>query len=283
MSGIRVKLLSDIHLEHFNKYPGIDYFIPPDSNVDVICLCGDIGCPKDASYQEFLGDCAKKCNMYTFVLMGNHEAYGSSVAEAAKKIESVCGTINGSLDSQKIIFMNNSTFDVQRYRFLGTTLWSDIDPSEAWNIRTCISDYRMIRQWGIGESKYAFDKNVSWLRMNLHQAWEDDKKVVVMTHHAPLLNLGNPKHAYSSLKSAFCSDLHDLIKSNNEVISYWFYGHNHYSETKKIGNTVIMSNQMGYVDEDESENEFIDTSKYDEPLHEHKENNFDKNQVILLQ
>lgn len=247
---LKVKLLSDIHLEKLESYPGIAAFIPEKDEIDVICLCGDIGDPRDLSYTHFLRDCANKCNIHTFVIMGNHEAYGDSIQNTTKVISTVCDIINKQIGKEKAVFLNNSYVDVHDYRFMGTTLWTDIDPSEAWNIRCSIADFQYIKGWGIGESISKFHENVAWLRVNIQAASEDNKKAVILSHHVPLLSLGNPEYAGSPLKSAFASDLSEFIKQNTDTISYWFYGHDHYSATKKVGNTIIMSNQKGYYDEE---------------------------------
>jgi predicted MPP superfamily phosphohydrolase len=268
---LHVKLVSDIHLEFYDKYPGIHEFIntsraPPCSRppADIICLCGDIGDPKLPSYKQFLEDCANACTKYTFVIMGNHEAYGKSIQQTKHMIQNVCDQVNADVSrtgsKAKIVFLDNNTVEVGNYRFIGTTLWSEIDPTEAWNIRCCISDYSRIQQWGIGETNHQYTKNVAWLKQELLMTEIDDKKAIVLTHHVPLMHLGNPKYADSDLKSAFQSDLSDLIKKYTNTIEYWMYGHNHFSETVKYANTTLISNQAGYhgEGEDNMNNRFDD-------------------------
>jgi predicted phosphohydrolase len=247
---LSVKLLSDIHLEKMKSYPGLSHFIIEERNIDIICLCGDIGDPREESYKMFLTDCAKKCNMHTFVVMGNHEMYGKTIKETSSIINNICKNINIDLGDNKIIFLDQGSFDVQNIRFLGTTLWSDIDPQEAWNIRCCINDFRAIISWGISQHNYAFSKSVQWLQSSIEKAKADNKKVVVMTHYVPVMNVGNPQFVSSPLKSAFASDLYDFIKKYKDLILYWFYGHNHYSESTIIADTTcVVSNQMGYQKE----------------------------------
>jgi hypothetical protein len=91
---------------------------------------------------------------------------------------------------------------------------------------------------------------MAWLRGVVNEAEMDDVTLVVLTHHVPLLELGDPQHATSHINSAFASDLREFILINTDVISHWFYGHNHYSEQVTIGKTVILSNQVGYKGND---------------------------------
>lgn len=254
MPPLNIKLLSDIHLELMKGYLGMSHFIPPDQDVDIICLCGDIGDPSKPSFAQFLKDCTMRCNMHTFLIMGNHEAYGNTVEKAANNVAQICTNINehNGTDIQKLVFLNNTSFDIPHHnlRVLGSTLWTEVDPQEAWDIQCFISDFRRIQQWGIGDNNEAFHTNIAWLRASLQQAREDEVKTIIMTHHVPLMNLGHPRHAASPLKSAFSSDLYNFIKANTDVISYWFYGHDHFSTKKIIDTTTIMSNQMGYEGEE---------------------------------
>jgi DNA repair exonuclease SbcCD nuclease subunit len=244
---LAVVMLSDVHLEHYDVYPGIDHFlnIEEGRDIDIICLCGDIGDPRKPTYAQLIEECSALCKRHTFVIMGNHEAYGQTIEEAAKRIQQVCDSRGGG----KSVFLNNTTFDVEGYRFIGTTLWSEIDPAQAMHIRMCLNDFTQIKGWGMSQAMELFEQNVSWLRGVLGFADVEGMKAVVLTHHAPLLELRDPRYAGSRISSAFASDLSDLIREYTDIIPYWFYGHNHYSQTLKFLNTTCMSNQVGYYDE----------------------------------
>lgn len=244
---MKVKLLSDTHLEYYDMYPGIHTFIPPTQAqaVDVICLCGDIGDPGHEFYRRFIADCAAHAREAVLVIAGNHEMYGRTPTEAAVLIDRACAAVPGN----KAVFLNTSTWDIKGTRFLGTTLWSKIDPSCAWSIRQRVCDFHRIKNWGISNVMDAFHMNLAWLRSSIQEARaEDIENVVVLTHHAPLVTLGNPKYADSPLLSAFCSDLEDFILANDDIVSHWFYGHTHFSECVTVGRTTVMSNQADDFD-----------------------------------
>lgn len=243
---LTIHVVSDIHLEHRGS------FSLPETQFDILCLCGDIGNPALPSYKDFLSQCAAKSSLYTFVIMGNHEAYGKTLQQTADMIQTVCDDVNLQIAETKVVFLNNACFDLANgYRVIGTTLWSNIVSSDAWHIRTHLSDFSRIKGWSIGEVNDEFAKNVVWLRCILLESEIENKKVVIMTHHAPLLTLGHPKHLSSPLQSAFASDLEGLISKHTHVLKYWFYGHNHYSQRMKVKDTVILSNQVGYSDHDD--------------------------------
>ena len=49
---------------------------------DLLLLAGDIGTPSEPEYAAFLADCATLYER-VFVVLGNHEAYGSTLLAAA--------------------------------------------------------------------------------------------------------------------------------------------------------------------------------------------------------
>ena len=54
-----------------------------------------------------------------------------------------------------------------------------------------------------------------------------------------------PKFADSQANGAFTVELEDYIKDSG--IDFWIYGHSHYNVDVRIGNTMCISNQLGYV------------------------------------
>lgn len=62
------------------------------------------------------------------------------------------------------------------------------------------------------------------------------------------------------LNSAFASEYGDLIADSR--IDAWIYGHSHTNINTVIGGTRIISNQMGYVFEDEHLMNGFDLAKF---------------------
>lgn len=62
------------------------------------------------------------------------------------------------------------------------------------------------------------------------------------------------------LNSAFASEYGDLIADSR--IDAWIYGHSHTNIDTVIGGTRIISNQMGYVFEDEHLMNGFDPAKF---------------------
>ena len=85
-------------------------------------------------------------------------------------------------------------------------------------------------------------------------AESDAKHIVVVTHHLPTLEIVASRHKGSLLNSAFATELCDFIADSR--IDVWIYGHSHANIDTVIGNTRIVSNQMGYVYHGEHLNDF---------------------------
>jgi predicted nucleotidyltransferase len=49
----------------------------------------------------------------------------------------------------------------------------------------------------------------------------------------------------SKVNGAFTVELGDFIEASD--IDFWIYGHSHYNIDVRIGNTLCISNQLGYV------------------------------------
>ena len=77
----------------------------------------------------------------------------------------------------------------------------------------------------------------------------------------PTFQVVAPCHKDSVLNSAFASDYGDLISNNR--IDVWIYGHSHTNIDAEIGGTKVLSNQMGYVFQNEHLMNGFDSGKYE--------------------
>jgi Icc-related predicted phosphoesterase len=138
---------------------------------------------------------------------GNHEYYG----EAIPKLTDELRTRAASLD---IAFLENDVADVAGVRFVGCTLWTDLElfgphPWVADAVLNAMVDYR--------------------------------------THHAPSARSLSPRYAQDPVSAAYASNLDDLVEAYAPAL--WIHGHTHYSVDYTIGSTRVVSNQRGYRDE----------------------------------
>ena len=69
--------------------------------------------------------------------------------------------------------------------------------------------------------------------------------IVVVSHHLPTFKVLAQHHMGSKLNGAFVTELGKFITDSR--IDVWIYGHSHTNIDKTIGNTKIISNQLGYT------------------------------------
>lgn len=147
---MRVAICSDLHLEFG------DINLKNDQNADVlilsgdICVARDIGRPDPNNFMEGsrssrIVDFFKRCSFqfpHVVYVMGNHEHYHGDVAESANKIRSM---LTSNMLSN-VHFLDKETVDIDGVRFIGGTLWTDMnneDPVTLAHIRGMMNDFRI--------------------------------------------------------------------------------------------------------------------------------------------
>ena len=78
-----------------------------------------------------------------------------------------------------------------------------------------------------------------------------DKKIVVITHHAPSLESVPPKYQNSVLTPSYASDLEDFIAARPNI-KLWCHGHVHAPADYQIGQCRVVCNPRGYVSSHEN-------------------------------
>ena len=86
------------------------------------------------------------------------------------------------------------------------------------------------------------------------------KHIVVVTHHLPTLEVVALHHKGSVLNSAFATELSGIIADSR--IDAWIYGYSHTNIDAEINGTRIVSNQMGYVFQNEHIANGFDPGKF---------------------
>ena len=128
-----------------------------------------------------------------------------------------------------------------------STLWSEIKPEYAFAVAKGLLDFRAI---SIGNSSMTVDDY-----QRIHQEClrfiqkavtsSSAEQIVVVTHHLPSYAVLGEVFKDSALNSGFVTELGNWIADS--PINFWIYGHSHVSIEQIIGNTRLLSNQLGYV------------------------------------
>jgi len=83
----------------------------------------------------------------------------------------------------------------------------------------------------------------NYIANEIKLAKEKNEKVVVLTHHSPILDGSEPKYLNSPLQGGFCSNLEDMM---GDPVILWLFGHTHYQMDVLRNKTRVITNATGY-------------------------------------
>lgn len=132
-----------------------------------------------------------------------------------------------------------------------STLWSQISPSDEYFVWKGMNDFRQIMYNGKLLQTEEFNQMHTFCSDFIKQSLAEStaNHIVVVTHHFPTLEVVASHHRGSVLNSAFATDLSKLIADSR--IDAWIYGHSHTNIDTEINGTKVVSNQMGYICQNE--------------------------------
>ncbi|MFA5848570.1 MAG: metallophosphoesterase [Bacteroidales bacterium] len=242
---MRIQYCSDLHLEfeHNSKYL---LNKPLKVSGDILILAGDIVPLHDEflnnSFFSFVADNYK----HVFWVPGNHEFYHKDIDDFSK-------SYNIQL-RENFNIVNNIELKYENIQFVFTTLWSKIGSDNEKKIEQCVMDFDCITNKNRKLKATDFNKlHHDSLTFMKHSLMNKKGNTVVVTHHLPSGLCNSPLHNNSPLNEAFCVDLTEYIKGCNA--NFWIYGHSHFNQKPLyIGNTILLTNQLGYVQSNEHKN-----------------------------
>lgn len=242
---MKIQYASDLHLEFGENSQWLkdNPLIP---SADILVLAGDIGYLNDANYHSHpFWDRVSQNYRQVIVIPGNHELY--------KFFD-----INDLHEGWRLKIRHN----VQAYYnciikidedtdLIASTLWASIPPTEEYITERCVSDFKRIRDGEYRLSSQRFNVEHDRCRNFIEKAVEESKaaNIIVATHHVPSFRLMSEEFKDSSINGAFTTELGNFIAGSR--IRYWIYGHSHRNINKTIGDTRCVSNQLGYVFQNE--------------------------------
>ena len=176
----------------------------------------------------------------TYWIPGNHEYYHSDISKRS-------GTLNENIRSN-IHLVNNVSIEKDNIRFIFSTLWSKINPDKQWYIEKNLSDFQVIKykdyRFSIDRYNELHEDCLDFVTSQLQEKYTG--KTITITHHVPTFLNYPEQYKASDLNEAFAIELFNLIAANGT--DYWIYGHHHANTPAfKLGNTTMLTNQLGYV------------------------------------
>ena len=236
---MKIQYCSDLHLE-FKDNEAYLHKNPIIPEADILLLAGDIVPFTQIKNHTYFFDYLSKNFQYVYWIPGNHEYYHSDV-------EDYLSPFTQSI-RKNVFLLNNQMVDHHGVNLIFSTLWSKISHQNEWNIERSVTDFYCIKIKGQKFTPMHFNHmhhtDLKFI-METVDAMKGGKNIVV-THHVPtLINYPEP-FLHSSVNEAFAVDLTNYIDTS--AVDYWIYGHHHTNNPAfKIGNTEMLTNQLGYV------------------------------------
>ena len=241
-------LLSDLHLE-FGPMPK-DYAAP--RGTDVVILAGDIG-----SGIQGIKWAIETFDVPVIYVAGNHEFYGDN----RYFVKGYCKMREAAEDTDVIVLQNEMAV-IAGVRFIGTTLWTDMNlygnqPLMMVQAQGMMRDYDLIMRNPPANMNWSnkpllpihvvreYEIAMEFLTDALNQ--KHDGPTVVMTHHAPSEQSCIPEFNHDTANPLYASNLERFVEAMEPEL--WVHGHIHQSKDYMIGNTRIAVNPRGYYDE----------------------------------
>lgn len=273
---MKVRPISDIHLE-FGEF---NLPIMEDESEQVLCINGDLNparclweVEKASKSTEYFFSSLQDRFKDVLYISGNHEYYHGDISKDDEEFKRICDVFGYTF------LQNGESKEIDDTTFIGATLWTDFDqqdPDVMFLSKRSMNDYRCISDssrepnpsealWhsstpftprGALELHYKHKKKI-FEEIFIAKINNPDKKVVVMTHHAPHAKSIHPQYQNDMLNGAYYSDLeYEILKYNPNL---WMHGHVHNKFDYMVGNTRVVCNPRGYLGYEKSEynNEWV--------------------------
>lgn len=255
---MKLRITSDWHLNSYaHHYRGVfetdeemskawqDKFLPvmADDAEQTLIVAGDIGHGLNSHFvSRVLSDLQQRFHNIIFVY-GNHDFYSQDLLKDGETLILPRG-IQGTQFSLRGY---DDAVDIH-----ATTLWTDFDggqPQVMNLISRGLSDYRYIRgQSGFINPKEIYDAHndqLDWLMNRTTDTKLDQRRSVIVTHHAPSAKSVSPGYAGDPYNPGFVSNLDDFVAASGAIL--WVHGHVHSNHDYMIGDTRVVCNPVGYT------------------------------------
>ena len=230
---------------------------PIQSAAEILLLAGDIMPICDiAKHQDFLNYISDHFKI-TYWLPGNHEYFGSDLANSPSCFET-------SIRSN-IVLLNHQvkTFEDKAgsIELVFSTLWSSIPPNLYEIVSKRMRDFSQIQFKGKGISPEAYNQlhqdSVDFLSKSLQSTQPEaveanlgkiskTARKLVISHHLPSFLNYPKKHQNDPINAGFASNLDDFIAKM--APKAWIFGHHHSNIPPFfIDKTQLFTNQLGYI------------------------------------
>ena len=261
---MKFRIISDLHID-INAHYEDDNLLKFDPDAFYL-IAGDTS----GSYTITSNFIENHINQGVFIL-GNHEGYE---ADREKHIdtnltkENIADKLSRDFPlTSKVSFLENQYKEIgEDIIVVGCTLYTDFrlyedldyDQTYAMNYaHNRMNDFMYVYTYGDTQETYRHvtpSDYVNYFNTSLNFIEETcnkfpDKKIVVVTHHAPSMKSIRGRYVTNVLSAAYASPLEDFIKAHDNI-KLWCHGHIHSVAEYKFRNRAqVISCPFGYYNE----------------------------------
>lgn len=234
-----IQYCSDLHLEFIQNKKYLTKN-PIKPKAEILLLAGDIVPFEIMDEHNDFFDYLKDNFKTTYWLPGNHEYYNYN-------IDNRSGVVMECI-RDNIFLINNKVIQLAEVRLVFSTLWSEISPDNFLRVKYRMNDFSAIKKSGELFTPADFNTLHHQCKTFITEAFaqQSNTPTIVVTHHIPTLLNYPAKYKKDGFNEVFAVELFNLIEASN--VDYWLYGHHHFNTPIfKIGNTTLITNQLGYI------------------------------------
>lgn len=250
---MKFRVFSDLHI-NINKDNNLLKELQRNTSDDVLnVICGDIS----GNYNQSVNWIKKYCKKALFV-SGNHEL---AAYDDTNSIQEINDLFRSFLIPPNYLYLQNDFISYDDVLFIGCTLFTDYEYGiESYdNQNQCLAEYFLndfrFGTYSLGDEKCElepyhyrefFDESLDFIKETIEKY--KDYKIVIITHHGCSPKSISQQYLNHKLNASFVSNLDDFILQHQQI-KYWIHGHLHSNSDYMLGNTRVICNPLGYINE----------------------------------
>jgi hypothetical protein len=231
-------------------------FLKNKNNADILCLLGDIcvcGVKEDwIKYTAFIHNLS---TIYKHIILitGNHEYYtiGSENRQTMSEINTKIKNFVSNYNNIHFLLNESVTLEINNKKaiFIGSTLWTYINPEHRSYIQEQMNDYNSIyisnKKFTVHDMVALHQEAIAFIEFELKRLVTSKDNIILLTHHKPYSDTISTDNITSQ---AYESDI-PFIKNYANNITFAAHGHTHKQVDRVINGIRMVSMPKGYPNE----------------------------------
>jgi len=252
-SMLQIQYVSDLHIEEWPEGTPFLTFVTPVA--PILVIAGDICSVWNPLYKQFLAWTSRNwfCVIFT---AGNHEYHNNDDSKhSIHEADIFMHRLTEEYPNLHYLNYGHSyTIPGTNLRFVGATLWANVDPAIHEYVTNEIKkkDFRRIYAQNAAFTPAEMTLHHTFHTRFLEQALTPRAKetLIVITHYLPTFELLEPEYKDDIIRTCYASADDFLFTPN---ITAWICGHGHRATSYKSPTCTVYMNARGYNKEKEIE------------------------------